>query len=788
MPVPIPANLRALAKRPGFTLAAISIVALGIALATTVASVVDALIFRPIPVANIEALHRVNGNLFGGALPAPDVRDIIERTDAPAFSYGHRFSVEYALDKNAGLIVLCELQGQTFETLQWTPEKGRLLQPDDYLRGSEPVTVISHSFWQNELAARPSVIGESLLLNGKPFRVVGILKPQFHRLHRTIKPHAYTALVHTFEDWVYDRRGYYCQTMLARLDSPAALPAYQTQLDQAAAYIDDINAGERDNRSLAPLAETAAARENAAETAQQSFIIIGLVAALLLITCFNVGNMLLSNAYRREREFAIRRSVGAAPLQIVRQLFTESMAVSLLGGVLGIALSLWLVQLADDLPFAQYVDVRFNASTLAIAIAAILITALISGLLPAWHLARGNSADALKRGGKASRVNLSAKLLVVAQVALSSTLLCAAFLYTLSLKKSLDFDPGIDADQLAYFEASLQSVPQNRRRQVAQDLRAKLANIPGVETASFATSRPFREYGTSHINTDRFKSNEEEDHCASGYTYVSADYFKSLGVPILSGRDFREGEAVWPFEVALVNQAFERRFFPDSSAVDQTFKPWGGDEQPPVRIIGVFKDYPSEPWTEPRPLFALTQAQSRVTYHLRSTSDPRSILNTIETITRDPSNEFVAREVLFFTDAQKRSLRNERSALVVLGTLAVSALLLSSVGIWYTTRQFVRQSQKELSIRLALGAAPSNLLKLTLRRSLALIGTGLVLGIILSFVTARWIQSALQGVSATDPLPYLLMAATLFAVALLATYLPARNALKADPRDALTEV
>ncbi len=788
MPLPIPANLRALAKRPAFTLAAISIVALGIALATTVTSVVDALIFRPIPAKSVEQLYRVNGNLFNGVIPAPEVRDLMERTEAPTFSYSHRFSVEYSLDKNSGLLVLCELQGKTFETLQWSAEIGRLLQPEDNLPGSEPVTVISHSFWQNELAARPSIIGESLLLNGKPFRIVGVLPAKFNRLHRTIKPHAFTALIHTFDSWVYDNRGYYSQTTLTRLASPTELPAYQTKLDQVAEYIKYADPEEVRERKLTPLPETQAARENSAEAAQQSYIIIGLVAALLLITCFNVGNMLLSNAYRREREFAIRRSVGAAPLQIIRQLFVESMTVSILGGLIGIAISVWLVQLASQLPFAQYVDVHIDAYTLAVAIAATLLTALLSGLLPAWHLSRGDSADALKRGGKASQVTLSTKALVVAQVSLSSTLLCTAFLYTQSLQKSLEFDPGIDADHLAYFEVSLQSIPQNRRQQVAQDLRHKLANIPGVAKASFASTRPFRGYGTSHINTDRFKANQEEDRCATGYTYVSADYFNAIGVPILSGRDFRDAEAVWPFEVALVNQAFERRFYPGSSAIDQTFKPWGGDEQPPIRIVGVFKDYPIRPWEEPRPLFALTQAQSRVTYHLRAEGDPRSLLSSLETITRDPSNEFVALEVQFFTDAQKRSLSNERSALYVLSTLAFSALLLSATGIWYTTRQFVRQSQKELSIRLALGATPKNLLALTLRRSLTLVATGLALGIVLSFVTSRWIQTSLKGISATDPIPYLGTLATLFIIALIAAYLPARSALKADPRDALSEV
>ncbi|MBK1878016.1 FtsX-like permease family protein [Pelagicoccus mobilis] len=788
MPNLIPANLRALAKRPAFTLAATSIVAIGIALTITVSSVVDALIYRPIPVPQVEQLHRVNGNAFNGVLPAPEARDIIERTDPIAFSYDHRFSVEFTLEKNAGLLLLCELQGLAFETLQWTAQEGRLLQADDYLPGSDPVTVISHSFWQNELAASPNVLGQALILNGKPFKIVGILPPELNRINRTIKPHAYTALIHTFDNWIYDNRGLYGQTLVARLDSPQELTAYQTQLNQAIEYLKEANPDSNQQRTLTALPETHAAREEAAEAETQSYIIVGLVSALLLITCFNVGNMLLSNAYRREREFAIRRSVGAAPLQIVRQLFAESATICVIGGLSGTILSIWLVQFADNLPFTKYVDVHINGPTLAVALAATLCTALLSGLFPSWHFARGDSAETLKQGGRTSRVTPSAKLLVVAQVALSTTLLCVAFLYTLSLKKSLEFDPGFDTERLSYFEVSFQSIGDDRRQQAAQTLRARLANLPGVESVGFSTTRPFRGYGTSHINTDRFKANEEADNCASGYCYVSPEFYDTIGVPILSGRDVLESESVWPFEVAMVNEAFEKRFFPDSSAIDQTFKPWGGEEQPPVRIVGVFRDYAHRPWSTPGPFFALTQASKRVNFHVRSEGHPRSILKTLESVLRDPANEFVAQEIRYFSDAQKESLSNERSALIVLGILAMTALLLSSVGIWYTTRQLVRQSQREFSIRMALGAAPTSLLALSLRRSLTLSGIGLALGTLISFVAIYWIQSSLNGVSHFNLLPYLATLAALGSVSFLSSYLPARSALKASPREALVEV
>ena len=233
MPVPLPPALRSLAQRPAFTLAALAIVALG----TTAASIVDALVFRPIPVDGIEQLYRVQSGVYDGISSPPDARDVFERADAPAFSYTHRFSVEFTQEKHSGLIVLCELQGKAFETLGWQAAQGRLLQSEDYLEGSEPAAVLSHAFWLTELAARPDIVGQTLLMNGKPFRIVGVLPPERNRVSRTIKPHAWTALIHTFEDWIPNNRNSHSQTILARLAPPRTLAAYQTQLDQTTAYL-----------------------------------------------------------------------------------------------------------------------------------------------------------------------------------------------------------------------------------------------------------------------------------------------------------------------------------------------------------------------------------------------------------------------------------------------------------------------------------------------------------------------------------------------------------------------
>ncbi len=788
MPFPIPANLRALAKRPAFTLAAITIVALGIALATTVTSVVDALIFRPIPVENIDQIYRAHSSVYGGVTTPPDARDLFDRTQTKTFSYNHLFSVEFEMDPYSDLVVICQLQGKAFEVLGWKAEKGRLLMDADMEEGSEPTTVLSYDYWQTELRAKEDILGKLVRLNGKPFRVVGILPPEKDRVHRTIRPAFWIPLVHTFDSWVYTNRNWHSETVLTRLgpdDSPAA---FQTQLDQVDEYLSSNYTDPTGNLDFHALPEMQAAFESNKDIVSQSYIILGLVAALLLITCFNVGNMLLSNAYRREREFAVRRSLGANPTQLLKQLLGESLFIATVGGVVGILLSIWLVSLADALPFTRWVEVYLNQNSILAATLATLFTGVASGLIPAYHLARGDAADSLKRGSKGSSVALSAKALVVAQITLSSALLTACLLYYEVMQEGLTFDSGYDAEKLAHFEASFQSIPNGSRQQAAENLRAKLSEIPGVTHVSFSTMRPLRGGGNTDVIALNSSFDNEGKQNLVESMFACEGFLATLGIPILEGRDLRRDEAGWPFKTAIVNQAMAKRYWPEQGAIGQEFHPWGTTENAPTRVVGVYKDFPSGPWRDIGPQFMLNQAQKRSIFFVRTEGNPQAIADSLEAIIRDPAADFVAREIRYLADAQRQALRNEKSALIVLGALAICALSLSSVGVWYTTRQFVRQSRKELSIRLAIGASPSSLLTLTLKRSMSLCLLGLLLGNGLSYATGIWIQSALPNESGSTYLPYITMTLLLGTIALIAAYVPARSALQADPRDALSEV
>lgn len=788
MPAPIPASIRSLAKRPAFAAIALAVVALGVALATTAAAIVNALIFQPIPVENLDRVYRAHSSVYDGVATPPDARDLFERTQAKVFSYKHRFSVEYQLQPNSGFIAICELQGDPFSILDWEAAQGRLLTSDDFKEGSEPVTLVSYHFWQNELAGRENIVGESVLLNNKPFRIVGVLEQGKDRVHRTIRPAFWTPLVHTFDHWIYNNTASHNQTVLARLGPDQTAASFQTELDQVDEYLKSKYTEVTGKRDFKAIPEQQAAFQANGDLIQQSYLIIGLVALLLLIACFNLGNMLLSNAYRREREFAIRRSLGAAPRQILKQLLAESLFVSIVGGAIGVALSIWLTRLADELPFTRYVNVELDRTAILVAVLATLFTGLASGLIPAFHLARGYAADSLKRGSKTATVAFSTKILVVAQVALSATLLTSSLLYHKAIERGLEFDPGYDADKLAYFEVSLQSIRNNRRLQTSESIRARLEKLPGVESASFSTLRPLRGYGRTDVLPLGSSYEAAEGDPQVEYMMSSRGFLDTAGIPILQGRDFQEGEGGWPFRVAIVNQSMAERYWPGESAIGREFFPWGAEDKSRARIVGVYRDFPRAPWSSPAPQFMIYQSNSRINFFLRAEGHPHSLLTSLQGFARDPSNNFLTRDIHFLADAQERAFSNESSARIVLGALAISALILSSVGIWYTTRQYVRQSRKELSIRLAIGASPGSLLSLTLKRSISLTATGLILGAGFSFVISYWIQSILQGISASELTPYIQMIVALSIVALASAYFPARSALKADPREALAEV
>lgn len=782
---------RILLRQPWFASAGIGVIAIGIALATTAASLINALIYRPLPVQAPHELYRVDSGIYDGAASPPHSREVIERL-APiqAFSYAYSSNVEF--DRGAGtvsdLIQICELQGDAFGVLGWHPELGRLLGPADTLPGSEPVAVLAHDLWQNQLGADPDVLDTTLRLNGVVYRVVGVLGPVFDRVNRLNSAVIFTAYVHTSVLWKYENSNYQDQTIVARIADASSLPAVQTTIDvlDEELRIKHPDADYAGGFSLK--SESVSTMEELGDLAGKSRMIIWLIAALLIVACFNVGNMLLANAYRREREFAIRQSFGATPRHIISLMVRESMTIAAIGGMVGAAVGAGLTHLMNRLDFGTDVNVEFDLPVLAIALILTLSMGILSGLMPALRMSFLSFGQLLKSGARGSATTRFSQILVVGQVAFCATLLTCCFLFFQSLRASLDFDPGIETEKLIYFDTYMSTVADDRRGPVSVALLDRLRAIPGIEYAGMVSTRPLRGAGSSQIRTERFDPTQEADHCYAEFLSATRDYVDVIGRPLLAGRDLRDDEYARPPQVTIINEAMIRRFWPESTPhemIGRSFIPWAGAE---LRIVGVVGDFSTRAWEPARPLMINPVTHPRMTVHVRTKSDPRTVMAALESFRRDPSNEFVTGPLELFSDAQARAFVDIDSTLRVIAALGIAALILSACGTWFMTRQLVRLSRKEMCIRLALGAQPKGLLWSTVRRTTGLSALGLGIGAIFSYWLVNSIGPSLPGTEGKIWIAYAVVTAVTGIVALVAGYLPARSILKLQPREILNEV
>lgn len=431
----------------------------------------------------------------------------------------------------------------------------------------------------------------------------------------------------------------------------------------------------------------------------------------------------------------------------------------------------------------------FDLRALGLASLVTLLLGLGGGLIPALQMSFRPFGEHLQAGARGTASTRVAQGLIVGQVAFCAALLTCCFLFFQSLRASLRWDPGIGTDQLVYADIHLKSVPGNRRAPVIRDLLERARALPGVESVGMARMKPLDGAGRTQIRTERFDPAVEADRCFAQSTFAVDGWFPSLDVPFVAGHDFRVDEIVYPFRNAIINEAMLARFWPDLTAQEvlgAEFLPWGGGEN--VRIVGVVRNFSTRAWENPRPFFAIAHYENRLTLHLRTRGDPRSVLGALGTLLRDRRNEFVAGSVEFFPDAQARAFVDVDSTLRVIGTLAGAALLLAACGTWFMTRQFVRLQRKEMCIRLAIGATPQSLLWRTVRRAVALAAGGLLIGGALSFWLAHHLRDVLPGTHGDATPAFGAVVAVTAVVSLLASYLPALRILRIQPREVLNEV
>jgi putative ABC transport system permease protein len=803
--------LRQLFKQPAFTAIAIVTIALAIGATTAVLSLVNGLLVRPLPYRQPQQLvlllqHFKSQNLERIPVSPPEFKDYEARAHSfeklGAFGYtDFNLAAEDRPERIAGAAITADV----FPLLGVSPIKGRFFQPEECTLGRDDVVLISARLWQRRFNSDPQIIGTRLPLNGKSFTVVGVMPAGFdfplqlfnlgNGGHFGGRAEIWKPLA--FSDEEMKERGSRSYALIGRLTPGTSVARAQAEIgtinaqmrrEHPKSYTQDSSFG----GDLFLLHDLAVAGMRPA-----LLILLGAVSLVLLIACANLTTMLLARGAAREREIAIRVALGAGRLRLLKQVFTESVLLALIGGAVGVLLALWGVELLKTIG-AQTVprlrEVNIDLVVLAVTLAICVGTGIVFGLVPGLAGARPELTEALKEGSRSStqgrRQNILRNGLVIAEVALALVLLSAAGLLIKSFTTLQNVNPGFNPRNVLTFEISLPKMQYPNDPSIVRfnnEAQRRIASLSGVEAAGFGTILPLA--GSNSDSSFAIEGRTSADNSPNPdeeRREVSPDYFRALETPLIKGRFFTIADGAAAPLVIIVNQAFAKKFWPNENALGKRIVMGGMSDHPKwITIVGVVGDMRHFGLdVAPKPEMYVPFAQSAfftAIYVVRSNQDPRTLLPEIrrEIQAIDPAVPLA--NVRMFEEVIADSVAPRRLSVVLLGVFAGVAVLLASVGIYGVMSFLVVQRTHEIGVRMALGAQRSDVLRLVLARSLKLISIGTIIGLIVALMSTHTLQALLYSVSAFDAGTFSLVTILLGVVALAASYLPAMRATRADP-------
>ncbi|HEX7315757.1 MAG TPA: ABC transporter permease [Pyrinomonadaceae bacterium] len=795
---------RAMRANPGFTLVAVVALALGVGANTAIFSVVNAVLLRPLQYPNagrIVAIQELSPE--GRRVQVTPANFLDWREQATAFERMAAIftrPANLAVGDEAERIDFAMASVSLFEVFGVRPRAGRFFLPEEEKAGHASVVVLSHGLWQRRFGADPSIIGRSITLDGLPYEVVGVAPEGFSYPDKTevwVPPFARVPTLSAQQD-VERARGF------GFLSAVALLKESET-LEHARAEMEAIT-----TRLRQQYPESNSKRFNrvvtlhehlVGESSRALLMLLGAVALVLLIACANVANLLLARAAGRQKELAVRAALGATRLRLARQLLVESVLLALAGGAAGLLLGWWGVDLLKGLLPAEFpraagigVDPRVLGFTLLVSCA----TGIAFGLAPALQFTRPDLHGALKESARGSTGGASGgrlrSLLIVAEVALSLVLLVGAGLLFRSFLTLRAVELGFRPQSVLTFRLS----PSGERFQANaqftnfyRDVAERVGTLPGVEAVGFINTLPLLKGPTSGIQFEGRAPLRRDQRPSVNYRSVSPDYFHAAGIPVVKGRvpDARDTENA-PLVLA-VNQALARRDFPDEDPIGKRISYGIGPDGQPIwkEIVGVVADVRSEePGREPAPEIYASYLQdpfAGMSYVVRTSVEPEGVVPGVREAVRAVDRAQPVADVRTMEQVVGESFAQPRFNSLLLGLFACMALLLAAAGIYGVMSYAVTQRTHEIGIRIALGARRGDVLRLVVGRGMALAAAGVGLGLVAAFALTRLMAGLLYGVSAADPATYAAVALLLTAVALLASYIPARRATKVDPMVAL---
>jgi putative ABC transport system permease protein len=793
--------LRMIWKKPGFSFIAAATLALGIGASTAIFSVVNGVLLRPLPYKEPGRIMTVwqNDHLRGldrQKISPPNFLDYKERNQVFETMAALRpYGFDYTSQGEPETIQSWLVTDGFFQIVGTNALYGRTFLPEEFTAGKQKVVLLSYGLWQRRFGGNPGMVGQTMLLDGEPFTVVGILPPEFHF---TDKREMMIPAV--FSEGEKKRRSATYLYVFGRL-KPGVTK------EQADANLNSI-AGElaqqypQTNRQL-EMTTVSLPDQLLGDVRPALFTLLGAVGLLLLIACVNVANLLLVRGAQRAREFAIRAALGATRRHLARQLLIEDILLALMGGIggllLGWAAYKFLILNPGNLPRVD--QIRMDWRVLAFALGVSLVTTLIFGLLPVVHFSKPDLQGALKEGGRTGTAGASQnrvrRVLVVSQLALALVLLIGAGLLTRSFIRLLKIDPGFSADNVLTLQVHIYNLNPEPQQQVAyfDQVLQRWTSLPGVQSAGAVSAPPFVGEGAIEIDNPFVIEGREPPPAGQEptayHTVVTTDYFRTLNIPVLNGRTFTRMDSQQSLPVAVVNSTMARRFFENEDPVGKRLTLRWSNKPLTTEIVGVVGDVLHTGLdSNPRPEIFLHLPQApfgSMTFVVRTQNDPLLLLPALKkelwSVNKDqPIYSLRTEEQLI-----SASLGERRFSLYLIGIFGIVSLTLAAVGLYGLISISTSQRTQEFGVRIALGAQSSSILKMVIGEGLLLAVIGVVVGVGGSLLLTRFLSKMLFGITPTDPFTFASISAVLVLVALLASYVPARRATRVDPLIALRQ-
>ena len=802
-------SFRRLLKSPAFTLIVILTLALGIGANTAIFSAVNAVLLRPLGYGDPERLvtieHRYPSLNLSAPVSVPGFLDYQRARSIASMAVEHNWAANLTGEGEPERLQGARVTGRFFGTLAVPAERGRTLLPGEDSAGREHVAVLSYGLWQRLFGGSPAVVGRSLSLNGESYQVVGVMPREFHDVqNRNVE--LWVPLVFRPDQMSDDQRTQEFLNLVARVRP--GIP-----LEQAAAEIRTL--AEQLKRQYPDayssdwsLVTTPLAQHLVGNVRPALLVLLGAVGFVLLIACANVANLLLARAAARSKEIAVRTALGASRDRLIRQLLTESVMLALMGGVLGLFLAFWGVRAIiainpANLPRADEIGV--DPPVMLFTLLVSLVTGLLFGLAPAVHTATSDLHGMLKEGGRGSAGDRGGqglrRMLVVAEVALALTLLTGAGLLIKSFARLQGVNPGFDPEHLLTFNLSL---PASRypsdTTQIAffDQVLPALSAVPGVRGVGVTSVMPFSGgWTTGSFEIEGYQPPPKQPGPWGDIRIASPGYFATLGIPLRRGRLLADQDRAGSPNVAVIDEELVRRYWPHDDPVGKrfTFGPPAGASDTSSRewieVVGVVGHTKQEGLdAENRVQVYLPYRQSgrpSLTFAVRTAGRPEQYVNPVRRAVQSVDPDQPLSNVRSMDELISRSVGQRRLSMMLLSLFSGLALVLASVGIYGLMSYSVAQRSRELGVRIALGAARIDVLRLVLRQGMSLALTGIVIGVGAAFALSRVIESQLFGVRATDPTTFVAVAVLLGLTALAANLIPAWRATRVDPAVVLRE-